>query len=498
VNPTAAFGIAVVPFLLLSLVHWHLGPLLVASDYAQYLLHARAIVEGRPYGDTGYLYSPLTPFVGPPLQPPGLPLTIAPLVWAFGTDSPVFRVAMLLSGLAFLVLAAVALARTEGWYRAGFAAALTGIAVERAYATNVPMSDLGFCALVWAVIVVADRPGRWSVWRGVVVSGLIAGALSYRTAGAPLLPAIFAYGFFRRRTVGLVPLAAAVAWGVVGLIVLVTTPIGAAAVRFAADARGISLLGMRFAVETYSLASFQPLLYPFSNRTADLIYHIVTAPLALYGLWRWARAHYTTFLFAVSVAYSLFLLIAPAFQARYLWPLFPLIAAAFIHGLAEVARLVWKAVPAVAERRTLLAIGALAAAAMLAAARAPDPATVNDAPEVLDLYAWLARANADSSVRVAVVNPRVLTLRSGIPAMSLPNRGSPKDSYDEYVRNRIRFVVDGNPGYANRETTLLHTTLETFPKAFIVVYRNAGYTVYRFLPVAAADGAASGSGPVDS
>ena len=498
VSPAAAFGIAVIPFILLSLAHWHLGPLLVASDYAQYLLHARAIVDGRPYGDIGYLYSPLTPFVGPPLQPPGLPLTLAPLMWMFGMNDTVFRVAMVLSGALFLALATVALARTEGWLRAGCAAALTGLAVERAFATNVPMSDLGFSALVWAVVVVADRPGRWSIWRGLAVSALVAGALAYRTAGAPLLPAIFAYAFFRRRTLGLTPLAVACAWALVGIVVLLTTPIGAAAVRFAADARGISLLGMRFAVETYSVASFQPLLYPFSNSTANLVYHAITAPLALYGLWRWARAHHTTFLFAVAVAYAVFLLIAPAFQARYLWPLFPLIAAGFIHGLVDVARIASKAAPAMSERRAILAIGALAAAALVTAVRAPDPATVNDAPEVLDLYAWLTRANADSVARVAVVNPRVLTLRSGIPAMSIPNRGSEKDVYDEFVRHRITFVVEGDPGYANRERDLLRNTLRTFPQAFKPVYRNDRYTVYRFAPVTAGDATASGAGPVGS
>jgi len=102
-----AFLIAIIPFVLLSLAHWHLAPLLVRGDYAQYVLHARAILEGRPYGDTGYLYSQLAPFVGPPLQPPGLPLTLVPVVWAFGINDTAFRLVMVLSGIAFLVLATI-------------------------------------------------------------------------------------------------------------------------------------------------------------------------------------------------------------------------------------------------------------------------------------------------------------------------------------------------------------------------------------------------------
>jgi hypothetical protein len=297
-----------------------------------------------------------------------------------------------------------------------------------------------------------------------------------------------------------VPLAVAGAFALIGIVVLLTTSIGEAAVRFAVDARGVSfiVLGMRFAIETYSVASFQPLLYPFSNGTANLIYHAITAPLALYGLWHWARANHTTFLFAVAVAYAVFLLIAPAFQARYLWPLFPLIAAGFVHGLTHVARMTSKAAPATGELRAMLAVGALAAAALVTTVRAPDPATVNDAPEVLDLYAWLTRANADSAARVAVVNPRVLTLRLGIPAMSVPQWGSEKDVYAELVRHRITFVVEGDPGYADREMKLLQATLRAFPQAFTPAYRNARYTVYRFIPVTAGDATASGARPVHS
>ena len=32
------------------------------GDFAQYILHARNIVEGRPYAQTGYIYNPSNPF----------------------------------------------------------------------------------------------------------------------------------------------------------------------------------------------------------------------------------------------------------------------------------------------------------------------------------------------------------------------------------------------------------------------------------------------------
>ena len=47
------------------------------GDYAQYILHARALAEGRSYTDTEYMYSTYEPYLGPRAYPPGLPLLLA-------------------------------------------------------------------------------------------------------------------------------------------------------------------------------------------------------------------------------------------------------------------------------------------------------------------------------------------------------------------------------------------------------------------------------------
>jgi len=49
------------------------------DDFALYILHARNIVEGRPYADTGYLYNPATAIVGPPSYPPLTSWLLAPV-----------------------------------------------------------------------------------------------------------------------------------------------------------------------------------------------------------------------------------------------------------------------------------------------------------------------------------------------------------------------------------------------------------------------------------
>jgi hypothetical protein len=53
------------------------------DDWAQYIMHARAIAQGRAYSDIGYVWSIYAPLIGPPAYPPGT-FVLAPFFLAFG------------------------------------------------------------------------------------------------------------------------------------------------------------------------------------------------------------------------------------------------------------------------------------------------------------------------------------------------------------------------------------------------------------------------------
>jgi 4-amino-4-deoxy-L-arabinose transferase-like glycosyltransferase len=63
------------------------------DDWAQYVLHAQNIVNGRAYGDTGYLFNPDNPSIGPPNYPPGLPYVLAPVIALFGFNILALKIA---------------------------------------------------------------------------------------------------------------------------------------------------------------------------------------------------------------------------------------------------------------------------------------------------------------------------------------------------------------------------------------------------------------------
>jgi hypothetical protein len=56
------------------------------DDFAMYIMHARNIVLGIPYAQTGYIYDPHSPMVGPRAYPPICPLLLAPVYARWGLD----------------------------------------------------------------------------------------------------------------------------------------------------------------------------------------------------------------------------------------------------------------------------------------------------------------------------------------------------------------------------------------------------------------------------
>jgi 4-amino-4-deoxy-L-arabinose transferase-like glycosyltransferase len=56
------------------------------DDFSMYIRHAQNIAHGEPYAETGYIYNPRNPVVGPRVYPPGFPLLLAPVVGMFGLD----------------------------------------------------------------------------------------------------------------------------------------------------------------------------------------------------------------------------------------------------------------------------------------------------------------------------------------------------------------------------------------------------------------------------
>jgi hypothetical protein len=457
-------------------------PPLSHGDYAQYLLHADALLHGRSYTDIGYIFSETRAQVGPRAQPPGLPLTLVPLLAAVGADHAALRMLMVGSALAFLVIAGIYFWRRMG-PGAGLAVpAMVGVALESNYVSASVISDLGFAALLWGTIAAADADGPWTRRRVVAVTLLGLGAMAYRIPGVVLVPAMLGYALLaprEQRRLAIVPFAV---WSLILLV-------GAAVV-----ARGLPLADLlgtgpysllvraaRYAMH-YPQLVMQAYLYPFAGNLANDVLHAAMALLAAVGLGGFIWRERRSFLVLFAACYALALIVAPVKEPRYAWPLFPLLVAGFVEGLSMVLLRVRPAVG-----RTRAQVAGFAAAALVAVAAAareaarPAPATLLGHADVQALFAELRAMHQREPMRAIFANPRVLTWETGIPAMA-PIGHSTTRTIDEIRDKRISHMVVGEYGLFPPEiAATMRRTVDEHRTLFTEVYRNPTYTVYRFV-----------------
>ena len=472
--------LALAPFLALALWHWGERPGATSGDYAQYILHAKALLAGRPYAETGYLFTRYNPLIGPVAYPPGLPLTLLPLLAAGADLTWAGPALMIVSGLAFLALSQAGLARLGGWGMASAATLLVGIALEASRASVVVLSDLGFCAFVWGVILVLDARGAWSPWRVLAAAALTAAALGYRVAAIAILPAVVTWMLARQgrptpRSLLLVVVALGGAAGVLALF-----PSVLPANWYAIDA---GLLARRVVRNTAQLrfAVSDVLLRPWPWGILEGAYQVAGLAAVLVGALGLLREHGRSFLCHFAVVYVAMLIVSPVFEVRYFWPVFPLIGLALLRGVTRLG--------AVAVHLGLLrpgrarAVGAAAlllvpAGAWVRAAADPPPPSLDDVPEAQTLLDTLAAWHRGAPVRAVFANPRVLTLRTGIPAMGYFHRAEDA-TLAELRAKRITHVVLSDVGApAPCVLWAVRRAVAAYPSQFRLRWTLGGTRVY--------------------
>jgi hypothetical protein len=458
---------------------WSRGPGLAQDDYAQYLMHAEALRQGRAYTDIGYIYTDLNRFVGPVAQPPGFVWTLW-LVLSAGAGHPsVFKLLMLAGLVAFTWLAGCYFAPRDR-LAALAVTALCGVVLSVDDVASNLQPDVFFGALIWTVALLVDTPGRWNAARVAGLTAAGSAALLFRLAGAPLIPALAWVWIARRRELGWRPLAPLAAWSLtLGAVVILLPTSGAVQRQFSSDLTSLAA-ALAPNLWEYRWAVFASHLYPFASNRLNDAYHLAGLALMAYGWWRW-RPSARLFLVAFAGLYVFMLLITPAVDVRYMWPLYPLFVFGLVHGAhAALGRLRPRWPP---PRRALALGGALAVLAVLAVVRSerrPRPPALTERADARELFALLARKAAAEPTRVVFVKPRTLAWHTGVPAMPLFSAPA-EDSLAELRAKGITHVILGDVGLASRHQVPFRALIERFPDRFPWECRVGAFDVYRFV-----------------
>jgi hypothetical protein len=476
-----AWPIVLIPFFALIVQGWANGPGLDGGDHAHYLLHARALAEGRPYTDTGYIYTKYAWAIGPRAQPPGLPIALAPVLAISGENMLVVRLFMLSFAFAFLLVVGRYFARHEDRFLGMGVALMMGVCTPIVYASGQPLSDLPFAALLWGLVSVYDRDGPWGKGRLVAATALAGATMAFRTAGIAIIPAICLFTLLQYRQHRLRP--------AVPLLVLLTC---AALIVLAASASGylldfeLSLPAVLIATDPLEkLLGYQQevaagLLYPVPGNLANDIYHGIALVIVAVGIAEWIWRKWRSFSVILSVLYCVMIISVQVHSSRYLWPLFPVLVFGLLNGgrvLLEKARPGWKK----AQRRgaVLAAAGVIVFSSIFFGPSVAPKGSLERLPAVQELFDHLREAASTEELRVAFVKPRVLSWETGIPAIATFNADR-NTILDVLRREHITSVVLGDYGLAHRHDQAFRVAVAQTPDAFHLEFENEYFSAYRF------------------
>ena len=485
------FALAVTPFLALVAWHWRYGPLAIFGDWSQYLSHADALRNGRAYGDIGYIFTSLNPYIGPPAQPPGLPMFLVPaLALTNGAREAVaYKLLMLAFAFGFLWAAWTYFARHDNRWFATVAVMVTGLWLETTFVTNVVQPDVGFCAFLWIIFAIADHRKKWTWPRVVAVTVLGFAALSFRVAALPIFPAVGVYALIHRRELGFRPFVPVIAWVACGLVGAVMVPGALTFGKLLPTDASALLHNVAEAARAYPLSIFDLFLYPFTANRANDVYHLGIAAVAAIGAIGWLVREWARLLPIFAVFYIGMLVVLPMQDSRYLMPLAPLAVFFAARGTAIIAA--WIAARAgrriVDEQAGRIAFAASLVITMIALAtqlNQPKPVVLKEAQGVTTLFSKLSDANRAAPARVAFVNPRVLTWETGIPAMGF-FEASPDSTLAEFRAKRITHVVIGDLNTDPKHFRSVQAAVAARPDAYRRLFAEGVFTVYAFDSTAA-------------
>jgi hypothetical protein len=439
------------------------------DDFAQYILHARNLCEGRPYAETGYLFNPDL-IIGPRAYPPVFPALLAPVYAALGVHLAAFKVVCL--GFFLLSLGLVfALSRRVS----SDATALLVVLVLAASPAHWRFkdeigSDWPFVFFVHAVFlaarVMAERPGAGALL--VVLTAAL--ALGTRSAGGVLLPSLglsilWVRGPSRRALVG-----AALGLAAVVVVYQAFIYVDSSYLQQGGGARWHKLVRN---LSHYATAAVDLLDNGRSRPLASSLTALV-AGLAAVGLTlRVRRGPSVIEIFCG--AYAVLILLWPFAQGyRFLLPIVP---ACLMYAFEGVAWICGRWAPRAARWAPACLAGAalISQASWYTSGRPGSIAEGISRPESQDLFRFVAGQTPEESV-VAFWKPRALALMTGRSAVAVRPTAGDGALWRELSAFHVTHLVIG---IGDRWT--LQRFVDRHRFAFEPLHRNGDFRTYRIL-----------------
>lgn len=200
------------------------------DDFSMYIHHAKNIVEGIPYHETGYIYNENYPALSPRYYPPVFPLLLAPVYAHSGLNMTPMKVEIIFIFILFLIVFGLSFQDHTPYFYRGMAILLIGLnPIFWDFKENI-LSDFPFLFFTYLALYAIQRAYNQKTTTGhnfpnaILIGFLIYLSYGTRTAGGVLIPAFLLYDLIRTKRINPFSIAVVLSFGIFALIQAAAIP----------------------------------------------------------------------------------------------------------------------------------------------------------------------------------------------------------------------------------------------------------------------------------
>ena len=454
------------------------------GDDALYIMNARNIVLGLPYGNTPYIFNPANP-INPTSYPPGFPLLLAPIYWLFGVSFAKMKVLCIVCFAAFVSIFARIAVRYVSPGLALAAAAVVGMHPYYWDFKDTLYSEFPFMFTCYAALLLIDKVQRANDRHLVdIAAAIIALAAAYliRAIGIVVFPAaLLSALMISRRAIALT----SALLGCAVLIILIIQRIFPADLgTYVGYFRDFSLHGVHMALLRYGRVRSTIIGTAVVNRVPVVAtcLELALGLMVLVGFLAQVLRHRISVFEMFFIGYSCFLIIYPVTLEpdRYAMPIWPFLFLYAASGLAVLMRFVAPVGRRIASGAIAAVIVGCYAAQYSAFASVPLIYPI-EAPPSLALFAAI-RGQVPTDAVVLTRKPTTIALLTGRRATVWGLNDDDSQLWDYITRQRVSYIVQERYRVfeANRDpNAVIDGFVERNEPKLQLVFRNAWYNLYR-------------------
>jgi Dolichyl-phosphate-mannose-protein mannosyltransferase len=450
------------------------------DDFAMYIHHAKNLAYGNAYADTGYIYNPHYPDIGPRAYPPLFPLLLAPVYRIMGLDLGAMKALNILVFLVFLFFIYL-LFRPDLPF--SYVLAILAVLAFNPFIwilKDQVISDFLFLLLMvltfHAVSKYSERP---SVRASFAVAVCIALSFACRTIGFLFLPCVLLYDLIRFRKLVFATVRT------VGLTLAFMAPqmIGFSGngshSSYTDQLQRITLSAALNNVRMYLWLNYRELWWNGYSPFPALLICSTLGILGLYGYVQRLRSRLTVVeIFVPAYAILIVILWSRDQDSRLLIPLVPFWLFYVALGLREIGKYRGRTLErAMASVLLLLVFGSFAGA-YSRTEYGPFAQGLGDS-RFTDLSEYIKTATAKESVFL-FAKPRLLALVTGRRASGYQDPLKQDELWDYCSEIGVNYIISSDT--FDRDRHILEPFVAAHRDRIEEIYHNTEFHLYKVSP----------------